>query len=94
MRMCPRDSTLHIVIALGWLGVAVWLGIGTALLGNEQTVLAKQRGRDLRARTELAYQVQALRDAIDHASSTPELTKAIRKLGLPLQPPPAVARIE
>ncbi len=92
--MRPRYIHLHVVIALAWLGVAVWLGIGTSLLGHDQAALERQRGADLTTRTDLAYQNDRLRAAIDWATSAPVLGQAIRRLGLPLQAPQTVARAE
>jgi hypothetical protein len=82
---------LHIAMAMIWMTVALGLGIKTAILGNEQAALARQRGSDLKERTDLAYQGERLRSAIAWASSPPVLAEAVRRLDLPLRPPVTMA---
>lgn len=70
-----------------WLTIALIVAIKTALLGNEQSALAKQRGADLKKRTDLHYQHDRLRAAVDWQTSPPVLAETVRRLQLPLYPP-------
>lgn len=78
---------IHVGMAVLWMTIALAICIKTAILGNEQAALARQRGADLKERTNLAYQNERLRSAITWASSPPVLAEAVRKLDLPLRPP-------
>jgi len=81
-----RELAVHAAFSVLWLGLAFGLAIKIALLGSEQATLARNRGADLKARTELAYQNDRLRAAIDFAASPAALSAAVRRLDLPLQP--------
>ena len=84
----------HAAFFSAWLAMALVVAVKTALLGNEQSVLAKQRGADLKLRTDLHYQHERLRAAVDWQTSPPVLAETVRRLELPLYPPgqvPAVA---
>lgn len=76
----------HAVFFSAWLAIALVVAIKTALLGNEQSVLAKQRGADLKLRTDQHYQHERLRAAVDWQTSPPVLAETVRRLGLPLYP--------
>lgn len=77
---------IHLAIFAIWGGLALVIGIKVALLGSEETMLAKARGSDLKARTDMAFQVDRLKSQLEVESSAPALDEAIRRLGLPLQP--------
>jgi hypothetical protein len=83
---------IHVVVAVLWLGVAMAIAISTALLGNEQIALARQRGADLKARNELSTQNDRYRVAIDSRTSPPVLTETVRRLGLGLKPAQDMAK--
>lgn len=73
---------IHAAIAACWITVSLVLAITTALIGNQETVLAKQRGADLKRRTELSYQHDRLRAAVDWQTSPPVLRETMRRVGL------------
>lgn len=73
---------IHAAIAACWLTMALAIAVVTALLGNEESVLAKQRGTDLKHRTELGYQYDRLRAAVDWQASPPVLKETMRRVGL------------
>ena len=77
---------VHAVFFSAWLAIALVVAIKTALLGNEQSVLAKQRGADLKLRTDQHYQHERLRAAVDWQTSPPVLAETVRRLELPLYP--------
>ncbi len=77
---------LHLLLAVAWMSFALAFGIRTALLGNEAAVLGKQRGADLKVRTDIAIKNERLRTAIDWEASAPMLGEAVRRLELPLYP--------
>jgi len=96
-----RYRHLHIVLILGWMSLALVIAMKTALLGNEQAALGKQRGADAKRRTELANQKDRLHAELDWRSSAPSLAEALKRLDLPLQPstapvqpPMAMARVD
>ncbi len=80
------NTSLHILFAACWMALALAIGIKTALVGNEEAALAKQRGADLKARYELVAQNSRLRAYIDWQSSPPILAEVVRRLELPLGP--------
>ena len=82
-----RSVHLHALLAGAWMTMALVIAIKTALLGNEQAVLQKQRGADLKARTELHYQNARLASAVDWQTSPPVLAETVRRLQLPLARP-------
>ena len=82
-----RSVHLHALLAGAWMTMALVIAIKTALLGNEQAVLQKQRGTDLKARTELHYQNARLSAAVDWQTSPPVLAETVRRLQLPLARP-------
>lgn len=82
-----RATHLHTLLAAAWMTMALAIAIKTALLGNEEALLKKQRGSDLKARTELHYQNDRLRAAVDWQSSPPVLAATVRRLNLPLAKP-------
>ena len=82
-----RTPHFHALLAGAWMTMALVIAIKTALLGNEQAVLQKQRGADLKARTELHYQNDRLRAAVDWQTSPPVLAETVRRLQLPLARP-------
>jgi hypothetical protein len=77
----------HGSIAAVWITLGVILLLKIAFLGNESRSLEKQRGADFISRNELSNQLNRLRSQLDYEASAPALDEAIRKLGLPLQPP-------
>ena len=79
-------TALHILFAACWMALALAIGIKTALVGNEEAALAKQRGGDLKAHYELVSQNSRLRAYIDWQTSAPVLAEAVRRLELPLAP--------
>lgn len=83
----------HIIIGALWLSLTFALMITITMLGNEQQGLAKNRGADLKARTDMAFQVDRLRSQLDVEASAPALDLTIRNLGLPLLPPMKVADV-
>jgi hypothetical protein len=83
----------HLIIGGLWLALAFALMIKITMLGNEEQGLAKSRGNDLKARTDMAFQVDRLRSQLDVEASAPALDQAIRNLGMPLQPPLKVADV-
>ena len=85
------STKLHIIIAAVWIPLALFLGIKIALLGNEESALARARGADLRARTDLNYEIDRLKGQLDYESSAATIEVALRRLNLPLQPPVKVA---
>jgi len=87
----PASSKLHIVIAAVWITLALFLGIKIAILGNEESALARARGADLKARTDLDYEIDRLKGQLEYESSAATIDGELRKLGLPLQPPVKVA---
>lgn len=91
--MKPRSSwvTVHLVIAFFWAVPAFALMIKLSMLVNEEKGLALSRGADLKARTDMTFQVHRLRSQLDVEASAPALDEAIRTLGMPLQPPVHVA---
>jgi hypothetical protein len=80
-------TKFHAAFFSAWLAMALVVAIKTALLGNEQSSLAKQRGSDLKMRTDLHYQHERLRAAVDWQTSAPVLAETVRRLELPLYPP-------
>lgn len=82
---------VHAVIFAVWFLLALAIAIQVALLGNEESILARGRGSDLKARTDIAFQVDRLKSQLEVESSAPSLDEAIRRLGMPLQPPVRVA---
>ncbi len=85
------STKLHIIIAAVWIPLALFLGIKIALLGNEESALARARGADLKARTDLNYEIDRLKGQLDYESSAATIEVALRRLNLPLQPPVKVA---
>ncbi len=83
---------IHAAIAACWITVALMLAVTTALIGNHETVLAKQRGADLKRRTELNYQHDRLRAAVDWQTSPPVLRETMRRVGLELTASTAFVR--
>jgi hypothetical protein len=73
---------LHAALAACWLTIALAIAISTALLGNEEAVLAKQRGADLKRRDVLRYEHDRLRSAVDWQASPPVLRETMRRVGL------------
>ena len=51
---------IHVVIAVFWVGLAGVIGIGLAWLGNEEQLIARQRGEDHRRLNELQYRHEHL----------------------------------
>lgn len=76
----------HAIFFSAWLTMALVVAIKTALLGNEESSLGKQRGADLKMRNNLHYQHERLRAAVDWQTSPPVLAETVRRLGLPLYP--------
>lgn len=76
----------HAAFFSAWLAVALVIAVKTALLGNEESGLAKQRGADIKQRTDLHYQHERLRAAVDWQTSPPVLAETVRRLELPLYP--------
>ena len=85
------STKLHIIIAAVWIPLALFLGIKIALLGNEESALARARGADLKARTDLNYEIDRLKGQLGYESSAATIEVALRRLNLPLQPPVKVA---
>ncbi len=83
---------LHAAIAACWITIALAIAITTALIGNQETVVAKQRGADLTRRSALSYQADRLRAAVDWQTSPPVLRETMRRIGLSTDNGPAVAR--
>lgn len=77
-----KSAHLHIAFAACWLTIAIAIAVSTALLGNEETVLAKRRGTDLKARNELVYTRDRVRAAVDWQASPPVLRETMRRVGL------------
>lgn len=77
-----KAAHLHIALAACWITIALAIAVATALLGNEEAVLGKQRGADLKARNELVYTRDRLRAAIDWQASPPVLRETMRRIGL------------
>ena len=87
------DLVLHALVAVAWISLALAIALKVALLGNEQAALAKQRGADFKARTDLAYKQERLRAVLDQAASPTALEDSARRIELPLAPPePTAAR--
>lgn len=82
-----KTAHLHALLAGAWVAVALVIAIKTALLGAEEAALSRQRGADLKARTDLQFQKDRLRTAIDWQTSPPNLGDAVRRLQLPLVRP-------
>jgi hypothetical protein len=89
--MTRTELWIHIIVAAGWIGLAVVLGLKIALLGNEEAALNRSRGLDRKAQLDLGFQQEKLRSQLDYDASAPALEKAIRQLQLPLQPPMRMA---
>lgn len=85
-------TRIHLVVFAVWGLLALVLGIKIALLGSEEAMLAKARGADLKARTDLAFQVDRLKSQLEVEASAPALDESLRRLGLPLQPPTRLAQ--
>lgn len=86
-----NSTALHIAIACVWIPLALFLGIKIALLGNEESALARARGADLKDRTDMNYEIDRLKGQLEYESSAATIDGAVRKLGLPLQPPVKIA---
>ena len=84
--------SVHIAIGIGWVVIALILGLKIALLGNEEISLKKVRGADLKQRTDLAYQLDRAKSQLEYEASAPALDTAIRNLRLPLAPPRTASR--
>ncbi len=89
-----REIHVHAVFLVLWIGLALSVAIHTALLGNEQAGLAKQRGGDRAKRMELVYQTDRLRAQLDWHASPPVLAEQVRRLGLAIQPPTSFAAVQ
>jgi hypothetical protein len=84
-------TRIHLTIFAAWGLLALALGIKIALLGSEEAMLAKARGADLKARTDLAFQLDRMKSQLEVEASAPALETSLRHLGLPLQPPTKLA---
>jgi len=73
---------LHAAIAACWITIGLAIAITTALIGNQETVIAKQRGADLTRRSTLSYQADRLRAAVNWQTSPPILRETMRRIGL------------
>ncbi len=89
-----RETHVHVAFLLLWVALALSVAIHTALLGNEQAALAKQRGADRTKRMELVYQTDRLRAQLDWRASPPVLAEQVRRLGLAIQPPTTLAAVD
>lgn len=76
---------LHILIGACWLLLAGVVAVSLAALGNEEHVLARQRGKDLRQREELRFRHERLLAEIEWLSGEARLRQAVRQLDLPLE---------
>ena len=86
-------TRIHLLLLAVWLVVAVVIAVDIAQAGAERGHLAKQRGQDLKLRTELEQQRYNLLKAVDDLAKAPRIKLAVRKLGLLIQPPTALAQI-
>lgn len=86
--MRPFLFVAHLLVAALWLGALAWYALGIAVLGNQARALEAQRGKDLQTRMELAHQQERIKSALDWEASQPHLADAVRRLDLPLVPPP------
>ena len=84
---------IHLLIVGVWFIASFVLLVHITMLGNEEQLLAKSRGLDLKARTDMAFQVDRLRSQLDVEASAPALDTAIRTIGLQLQPQPRLAEL-
>ncbi len=73
---------VHALLAVIWIPLAVVLGLKIALLGNEKATLAKLRGADFKARTDLAFAQERMRSQLDYVASPPALEAAVKRLEL------------
>lgn len=74
----------HLFFLLGWLGITLHLAMQVATLGNEETVLSRDRGEGLNERRELISRKDHLRSQLRSEARRDRLELAVRRLGLPL----------
>ena len=91
MTPMPVATKAHIWIAAIWIPLVLFLGIVIAVQGNTEAALARARGADLKARTDLSYEIDRLQGQLGYESSAATIDVAVRRLNLNLQPPVKVA---
>ena len=87
----PTWTGAHLLILAAEVAAAVALAITLAFLGAEDAQLTKQRGADLRTRTDLGYRLQQVQTELEWAGRQLHVEAAIRRLDLPLEPPVTLA---
>lgn len=77
----------HILIFAGWIGTTSYLALDIATLGNEETVISRDRGVGLTQRRDLINRKEHLYAQLMHEARQDRLQLAVRRLDLPLHEP-------
>lgn len=84
----PILSVGHGLFFVAWVVTVLVMALGIATLGNEESMLSRQRGEGLRERRALIERQDQLRAQLMSEARRDRLEVAIRDLNLPLVPPP------
>ena len=77
----------HGLLIIAWLGAVLVLSLGVATLGNEESILSRERGVGLRERRVLIERQDQLRLQLQGEARRDRLEVAVRELGLALEAP-------
>jgi hypothetical protein len=78
-------AVIHVVLALCWLVYGTVLGLGVAILGNEEAMLSLERGVAQSECRILTESKEKLRLQLQSEACRDLLELAVRDLGLPLE---------
>lgn len=84
--MNKSTIAVHAAIAVVWLSLALGICLRIALLGTEETSLARLSGNGVKIRADLTCKRDRLHATLDRQTSPTALEEAARMLNPPLSP--------